>query len=389
MNVQSQRDIALDALRGFAMLGIIIVNVPFFAGPLAQMPSSALDAAAFWFSTAFGMGKFFLIFSFLFGFGFSLMLSRAAADGRPLGPRFFRRLFALFLIGAAHAVLLFFGDILMLYALLGIVLWCCRNWSRTSLFGAAAAVGVTGLVLQASVLVLLSGAAHEFAAETQRTAKYLGSFWQVTSQRIVDLPDTLSFILVFNGFPALSMFFLGLALGRDRLFPPAPGSALFRHARRCLAIGAGVSGVAAFLAMIWADPQTGALTHAGTFATYVVAAAGPVLSFGMAMTLLDLFNSKKDVTLVRWLAITGSNSLTAYVLHSVLLAALFCGWGLGYYNSLGAAPVLAIGVLTWVAVTVLVNIWRTYFRYGPDEWLLRSITDLQWKPILNVVDAKT
>jgi uncharacterized protein len=120
MSPAPQRDIAIDALRGFALLGIIVVNAPYFAGPLAQMPTTAVDLAAFWFSTAFGMGKFFLIFSFLFGFGFSIMLGRAAGDQSPIKAKFFRRLFALFLIGALHAVFCFMRCSASSYGAVGI-----------------------------------------------------------------------------------------------------------------------------------------------------------------------------------------------------------------------------------------------------------------------------
>jgi uncharacterized protein len=384
-----QRDVALDALRGFAILGIIVVNAPFFAGPASQMPQTALDAVAFWFSTAFGMGKFFLIFSFLFGFGFSLMLLRSASNGTAPGPRFFRRLLGLFIIGAAHAMFLFFGDILMLYAILGIVLWCCQGKNCRSLIVTSAAVGLVGLVLQAAAMVFLPEAAYDFAAETQRTANYLGSFWQVTRQRVADLPETLAFIAIFNGLPALSMFLLGFATGRDKLFPPAPGSPVFGIARVCFALGAAISAIASYCALVWSDPLTGALLPVGAAAISVVVAVGPILSFGMALTMFERFNHWREQRITQWLAKTGSNSLTAYVFHSLLLAALFCGWGFGSYNSLGAAWVLIIGVTTWFVVIATVNIWRIWFRYGPDEWLLRSITDLQWKPLLNPPSATT
>lgn len=388
MTPAPQRDTAIDALRGFALLGIIVVNVPFFAGPRAQMPETAIDDMAFWFSTAFGMGKFFLIFSFLFGFGFSQMLGRAGTNGTPLGARFCRRLLGLFLFGALHASLLFFGDILMLYALLGAILWLCRNWSKKTLLIAAAVTGSLGLMLQMLVMLALPEAAYDLAAESQRTANYLASFWQVTAQRLADLPDTLGFILIFNGFPALSMFFLGLAFGRAKSFPPAPFTPIFTVAKVSLGVGVIVSGIASYLTVIWADPHTGALSDAGAASMLIVVLAGPILSFGMALTALDHFNRHRNSAVVQWLAVAGGSSLTGYVLHSVLLATLFCGWGFGFYQSLGAAPVLAIGVLTWVIVVAAINLWRKAFRFGPDEWLLRSLTDLQWKPFLNAAKGQ-
>jgi uncharacterized protein len=385
MTTAPQRDVAIDALRGFALLGIIVVNAPYFAGPLAQMPTTTADLAAFWFSTAFGMGKFFLIFSFLFGFGFSIMLGRAVTDQNLFKAKFFRRLLALFLIGALHAAFFFFGDILMLYALLGIILWLCRNCSVKTLMTTALVLGLSGLVLQWLAMLILPEAAYDFASESQRTANYLGSFLQVTQQRLNDLPETLAFILIFNGLPALSMFLLGLSLGRTHVFPPTEHSQLFALARKCLVGGAVISSIASFFALRWSDPTSGALSNAGAAAMIAVVAAGPVLSFGMALTALDFFRKNQARWVTQWLAVAGGSSLTGYVLHSVLLATLFCGWGFGFYQSLGAAPVLAIGVTTWLVVVAVIKLWRIQFRYGPDEWLLRSITDLQWKPFLNAI----
>jgi uncharacterized protein len=248
---------------------------------------------------------------------------------------------------------------------------------------AAAILGGVGLLLQWLAMLVLPEAAYDFASESQRTANYLGSFYQVTLQRLTDLPDTMAFILIFNGLPALSMFLLGLAFGRNSVFPPVANSQLFSVANKCLIGGAIVSATASFFVVKWADPASGALSDAGAAAMIAVVAAGPVLSFGLALTALDFFNKNQGQGVTRWLAMAGGSSLTGYVLHSVLLAAMFCGWGFGFYQSLGAASVLAIGITTWLLVVAIINWWRSHFRYGPDEWLLRSITDMQWKPFLN------
>jgi len=120
----------IDVLRGFALLGILVVNMSSFKIPVfgdLNEVAGVLDEVASWL-IAFGFQtKFYVLFSFLFGYGLSVQMSRADDRGAPLVPRFLRRLLGLLLIGLAHALLLYTGDILVTYALLGVVLLLMRN----------------------------------------------------------------------------------------------------------------------------------------------------------------------------------------------------------------------------------------------------------------------
>jgi uncharacterized protein len=374
-----KRSAPLDALRGFALMGIILVNAPFFAGPLRNLvPGNALDAAALWLTAAFAAGKFFLIFSFLFGFGFGTILARAEAQGEDVRGRFLRRLSVLFAFGALHAWLLFLGDILMLYAVLGLALWACRGWPARRLLAVAAIIYLVGVALQT---LALQAAVENSASQSAPIIGqgYLGGFWDAAAQRLAELPDSLAFILAFNGAPALAMFLAGLALGRGGLFPPDKErlSKLRPLVHRCLAAGAAISGVAACAPFLTAA----ASYQAAAFA--VLCLAAPLLSFGMAGAFLALAMRHEENRVVRWLAKTGGSSLSGYILHSVLFGAIFTGWGLGFYGALGPAAVLAIALGVFAAIVAALNFWRRFFRFGPDEWLLRSIVDLEWKPMRN------
>lgn len=123
----------VDALRGFALLGILVVNIGYMAstyhGSGLEDPgfASPLDGAVRWFVTVFFEAKFFLLFSFLFGYSFTLQLDSAERSGARFAPRFLRRLAGLFVLGALHAVLLFPGDILTMYAVLGLILLAARR----------------------------------------------------------------------------------------------------------------------------------------------------------------------------------------------------------------------------------------------------------------------
>lgn len=371
------RSVALDALRGFALFGIILVNAPFFSQSLWAEPAigGLADLLALWFTHAFATGKFFLIFSFLFGFGFASMLARAEADGLSPRGRILRRLLGLFAFGALHAVFLFFGDILMLYALLGLPLWLCQAWPVRRLLTLSGVLMAVAILCQTAALLAAMDPARS-APPPLAGAGYLGGFLDGAAQRVAELPDALAFGLLFNGPAAMAMFLAGLALSRMRAMPPDPAP-LRRPARVALAIGGIGSGTLMALALTAdAGSQGGA---AAWVVTAALCALAPVLSFGMAATVLDLAQRYRESHVVRLLATAGSATLTGYILHSVLLGAVFNGWGLGLYGTLGPAASLGIGVLVFLAVVIAIGLWKRHFRYGPEEWLLRSFVDLKWK----------
>lgn len=370
------RSVALDALRGFALFGIILVNAPFFSQSLWAEPAigGVADLLAVWFTHAFATGKFFLIFSFLFGFGFASMLARAEAEGRSARGRFLRRLLGLFVFGALHAVFLFFGDILMLYALLGLPLWLCRGWPPRRLLAIAGAVMAVAILCQTVALLAAVDPARP-APPPPVGAGYLGGFLDGAAQRVAELPETLAFGLLFNGPAALAMFLAGLALSRMGAVPPDP-AALRRPARIALAIGGIGSGSLMALALAAGPDGPGEAAAWVGFAAFC--ALAPVLSFGMAVTVLDLAQRHAESHVVRLLASAGSATLSGYILHSVLLGSVFNGWGLGLYGSLGPAACLGLGVLVFLAVATAIGLWKRRFLYGPEEWLLRSFVDLRW-----------
>eukprot|EP01035_Chromulina_nebulosa_P026464 gene26464-34642_t len=207
---------------------------------------------------------------------------------------------------------------------------------------------------------------------------YQGGFLDVAAARIADLPLSLGFVAAYNGLPALAMFLMGLALGRDGAFPPNEATSRRNRGYYWIAVisGATVSGIA-MLVPLSAPLAVSAISFA------VQAASAPVLSFGLVGLGLSLLQRHKNTRIVGFLAKSGGSSLSGYILHSILLGAVFYGWGLGQYGSLGAAAVMAIATATFLTIVLTLNVWRRCFRYGPDEWLLRSFVDLQWKPLRN------
>jgi uncharacterized protein len=376
-----RRFVSLDALRGFALFGIIIVNAPFLARPMGDLyPATAIDTAAIMLTAVFAMGKFFIIFSFLFGFGFAMSHLRGAEPGGSARGRVLRRMVGLFAFGALHACLLFFGDILMLYALLGSVLWLCRTWPMRRLMIAAAITYALAVPVQVGILaVAADGAAAASSASAAATAAYLGGFGSGMQQRLAELPDALGFIVFFNGLPALAMFFAGASMGLSGRFPPDAAQLKALRPKLVVAFFAGalISGAGVIMTV---SSTANAIRLAGLIA---MCGAAPLLSFSMAGLFLNLAESLRHTRTMRWLAVAGSSSLSGYILHSAILGAVFYGWGFGLYGRLGDMAVLLIGCATFAFIVLALNLWRIWFRFGPDEWLLRSFVDLQWKPILN------
>jgi uncharacterized protein len=381
----STRDTAVDALRGFALFGIILVNVPFFANSIYEGPAieTLQDRLAFATLSGLAIGKFFLIFSFLFGFGFATSISADAKASRASGPRFARRLFALLAFGMLHGVFFFIYDILTLYAFLGVFLWFARDLSSRTLIGLSVVVYAIAIVAQATALTTPFADGSEMAARANLA--YLGGFWDAVSFRLnEDIWFGQMFILVFNGPSALSMFLAGLALAKSGVFPGVPG----HRFNQKLAWGLLTIGLAGSFGSLLVFDVDSTVPADGPPAAMFVAAmirsfSAPILSAGFGLLIMRAADRHQTSLWVTLLSAVGQMTLTGYLLHSIFLSFVFGGWGLGLYGQVTPQQCIAIGIATYIGLVVLFLLWRRWFRYGPDEWALRSWIDLSFKPFRN------
>ncbi len=383
---QSPREALPDQLRGVALLGIVLVNMPFLAlgsdGLLGQADRGPVDTAVAFAITAFAQGKFYLLFSFLFGYGLTLALRSGRPGGRAA---FARRLAGLLVLGALHAIFLFIGDILMSYALLGaVLLWFSTRRTRAALVGAGLAY-LTGLALLALVvLAALDGGATAGGLVDDPEAPdaaLRGGFLDAAAGRASALPGALLVQVVLNWFPALTMLLLGLAAGRAGVLAHPE-----RHGRlwRVLLVVAAAVGLPAALVSGWlvilVDDPSG-----------LAALAGVALGFGTAPALTGGYVAVVALaTRSRVLRVTeaaGRMSLTAYLGESALLSAIFCGWGLGLFGRLGVAASALVAIAVWVALELFARLWLRRFAYGPAEWLLRSWSRLERVPLRRAVPS--
>lgn len=378
----------IDALRGIALFGILVVNITFFASPYAGTGlldpryDGPLDAAARWLVAIGFETKFYLLFSFLFGYGLTVQMERAAARGVRFGPRFARRLLGLAVLGALHAVFLFAGDILLTYAVLGVPLLLLRRIAPGRAVRLAALL-VGGLAAAYAALAvgaqLAGGDAFDLATapeEIRRVlAAYRGGPAAVIGQRLRELPDAAALELLFQAPNAFAMFLVGLATGKWRLLQD-PG----RHARRLgqlwvVGLAIGIPGALVYAATGLLAPPAGEGRLLAGLA--VGALTAPALAGAYLAGVLLLAQRPAGGRLLRWFAPAGRLSLTNYLLQSVVCAFLFTGYGLGLIGRVGPAAAFALAVAIFACQVVLSAWWGRRFAIGPAEWLLRWATYLQ------------
>ncbi len=394
----AERLVTLDVLRGFALLGILLMNIEGFVGPLDTATTGLdpllrgadriADAAVY----LLVQGKFYILFALLFGMGFAVMAQRAEAARRAFGGFFLRRSAVLLLIGVLHALLLWSGDILVSYALLGFMLLAFRDAPTRWLPWMALAV-----YLCSPLLSLLAGASgsvaqadphaaarwhQDMAEQAQLGAAALaqhrqvfghGSYAEATAQRLRDLFDALG-MLVFNAPTILGMFLLGAWCVRSGLAQQPQ-----RRPRLLAALRWGVLPLGTALMLLsfrlepWMDPARLDLRLGSAFALATLASG--MMALGYAAWLVRLAPA------LRWLAPAGRMALSNYLLQSLLCTTLFYGYGLGYFERLPRAWQIPFAFALFVLQVALSQLWLRQFRFGPVEWLWRSATYLCWQPL--------
>ncbi|MGW6857470.1 DUF418 domain-containing protein [Streptomyces xanthophaeus] len=373
----------LDALRGFALAGILLVNALMMAGPhglggvddpTASVPDRIVEGLV----QTFAVGKFYLLFSFLFGYSFTLQLTSAASDGARAVPRHLRRTLGLLVLGALHAVLLYVGDILVTYALFGLVLIAARNCSPGAALRAARIVYGCAAVplLLLGTFSLLMPDAETAAADAELAASfpaliagYRGDAASVVAANIGQLPDALLSALVMGGF-VLPAFLVGLHCGKLRLLA-GTGRHRARMRRICLlGTATGLPG-SVFMALAVSGPLGPRWALFGELVGMVTA---PALTAAYVCGMLLFLDTARGARVTALLAPAGRMALTNYLSQSLVMALVFTAYGFALYDRLGPG-VVVLGALVLYAVQLAVSArLMARHRYGPVEWFLRAVT---------------
>jgi len=373
---QPERESLIDGLRGFALLGILVVNIQLLAHPVILVARFQVgwtaDGMATWLVRTLFEGKFFLLFAFLFGYGFVLQAQSAERQQSTWGLRYARRISGLLLLGSLHILLLFSGDILHTYALLGILLWWLRKRPVRGLLRLAALLFVLHSLLWIFVLGPEIYSQAELPAFLQRLgeqaqAHYLGSFAQGVKQRLMEFALIGLFSIPFGWIEALVCMLLGMAAARRQLLQnwQTHWPRWRRYLPWCLGLGLLGNGLYASCSTSqagWSMLLTG---------LYVFTA--PLLSLSYAWLLMAVWQPSAWQQL---LAQAGRISLSVYLLQSLLAGLIFYGYGLGYYAQLQPAALLGLALLLFLSQLLLSHVWLQRFSTGPFEWLLRKWTYL-------------
>jgi uncharacterized protein len=382
-----ERILALDTVRGVAVAGILLANVLVFFGltfispdRAAALPTAAADNVASFLERVFVDGKFYSVFSLLFGIGFGLQLARG---GDAALPRFKRRLRILVAIGAIHAFLIWAGDILMLYALLGFTMpWFSRKSNRNLLRWTLILLVIpTAIYIVALLLwLLLHRSGTNASAGAGMPANILpffeaigkGGFRDAFVGNLVFLAGRWADLFATVRFPkVLGMFVLGLWTVRSgiALSPSDHRAILGRWARLGWAIGLPTNVVAAWAFDHWPylPPSLG-----GLLGVVMQAVGVPMLAIAYAATVaLLVVDGRRFITVF---APVGRMALTNYLMHSIICVTLSYGFGFGLWWRTGASRAMLIAAVIIAVQIPLSAWWLSRFRFGPVEWIWRRLT---------------
>ena len=373
---QDQRLSNLDVLRAVTLLGVLLVNLltefrvsvfeQWFPDSAAATEDRALDrfvALAIEF-------KAIVLFSFLFGVGLAIQFDRCQRAGRGFAGHVARRFGSLLVLGLLHLTLLWNGDVLTLYALVGFL--------ALPLLGRRRSLLPIAVVLLALFLAPLPYPEPFPDAETMRAHIRLanriyahGSYAEVQAFRWRELPAILA--LLFAVLPrTLGLFALGIWAWRAQVFASPARVTLLR---RSAWIGVLAGGAATLLsAGVFGDIPLGA-------AGRVVYGTAPIaLALGYGALLLWLYERPLARRWLSLLAPLGRMALSNYLLQSLIFGWVFYGYGLGRFGTMSSTRAAILGIAVYLCQAVASHYWLRRFRFGPVEWLWRSATYAAWQP---------
>ncbi len=374
-------------LRGLAIGGILMGNMQWFSGygmapPSVSSAAPMIDQVVSFVVHWLIEGKFYSIFSFLFGFGFAMQIAKAEERGDTKASLFKRRLFWLLVIGLLHAYLLWAGDILSIYALVGFVLLLFRKKSDRSLIKWAIGLMIVPVVWYTALFVLFisfappevrqqveGGQAAFFSGAVQQVQQ--SSYWQIITDFNLNYIVGRYMGLIFDmRLPKiLAMFLLGVWAYRRQAF--LDRALVRKFLVYALPFGLIVNFVFAYVSgkESLMPPQA-----IGVLGSVLYTIGVPTLALGIAALVATIWQSDAGRKVISLLAPVGRMALSNYLLQTVIAVTIFYGYGFGYFGTLGAATVTLIALIIVAVQIILSTIWLKFFQYGPMEWIWRQLT---------------
>jgi uncharacterized protein len=358
----------LDVLRGFALFGVLVMNMQYFVSPtyasiLQSDAATTGDWLGFWFVRMFAESKFYPLFSFLFGYGMAIQIQNAQARDSRFVPLYTWRLTILLLIGAVHSIYFWSGDILATYALLGFVLLLFHRRSDATL-----------LVCSLLCLFAVSGGLSLIHSG------WLPADWSQRPNGLFDEIREDDRRAYQQAIRVMSMFLIGLLAGRKRVLTDGIRDAS-RVARIC--IGCWIAGLTGNLVYTWLvhglDPN--ALSWSRIVALSTLAWSGPVLAAAYVTTLIGWTRKPRWRTFFHPLSFVGKMALTNYLLQTLICQGLLSHSMLGRFGPVHPPLGLLLTIVVFAFQIATSRWWLLRYRFGPMEWLWRTLTYGQMQPM--------
>jgi uncharacterized protein len=398
----------LDIVRGVAVMGILAMNIVGFAmppaaylNPNAYGTESGWDLASWAFSFVFIDGKMRGLFSFLFGASLLLVIQKAEAKGESPAGVHLRRMLWLLLFGYLHFYFIWYGDILTGYATIGLIAWLFRDKAPRSLLHwgiglvllefvlmagfAAGAHALTAAVAgphpDPGAVEGLRGMSRDIAVPTAAELEaqmrlFLGGWWGVARSQLVEHIFQPLFILAIFGWETLGYMLLGMAALKSGFFAGRWDDERYR--RVALAgFAIAVPAYSALAWLLWRDGFTVPGIFTWSFAGTVL--LRPVMVAAIAASIILL--TRRGGGLTQRIAAAGRAAFTNYLGTSILMTALFYGWGAGLFGRFSRIELWLVVLAMWVLMLAWSKPWLERHSYGPFEWLWRSLARWQWQPM--------
>jgi uncharacterized protein len=397
----SQRISALDALRGFAILGILVMNVQSFSMIFAayQNPSAFGDLTGLnkwvWiFSHVFFDLKLMAMFAMMFGAGIILITSSAERKGASPAKLHYRRNFWLLIFGLLHAYLFWSGDILATYAVCGFIVYIFRKWSPKWLAVMGCLLftipSVIFLMGQASLPNIPADQLHDMTVSWQPTPEmvadevsaFQGGWLAQMEYRVADSLEMHTFIfLVYMGWRICGLMLIGMALFKWGVLTAARSRQFYTRMILfgfLLGFPLVVMGVMQNFAHSWEFSYS---MFAGSQYNYW---GSLFVSFGYIGLVMLISKWARASSVVNRFAAVGRMALTNYFLQTLICTTIFYGHGMGWFGQVERAGQVWVLLAVWGFQLIVSPIWLNHFRFGPFEWLWRSLTYWQWQPLRRV-----
>ncbi len=389
---------SLDLLRGVAVLGILIMNVQFFAmihaayfNPTSFGDLTGLNYAAWWFAHVFADQKFMTIFSALFGAGIVLMGERVEARGGSPAWLHYKRTFWLLAFGAAHAYLLWYGDILFVYGLCAlVVIWFRRRRPVTQFAAGLALLAIGSALYFLAGLSLpnwppeqyqqaLSAWAPSAAKVAEEVAAYQGSWREQMAHRVPTSVEFHTIAFAFWGFwRAAGLMLIGMALYRWGLFSAKLSAGAYR---RLMVLGFGVGLPLVLYGWHQHEARGWDYDYSYFLGSQYNYWGSLFVSLAYVCVVMLWFGSGSLPALAKRLVAVGRMAFSNYILQTLILTTIFYGHGFGWFGGPTRWQQLLIMLGVWTVSLLVSPWWLGRYRFGPLEWLWRSLTYASWQPL--------